>query len=105
MIEHRYPKGNQLTLRLVAALTTDESQSARGSARGSILVSIYEASGAADFPYIVRGHVVTHRLAESPDVEVRIANGGGGCEDLAAAWRAARAIFEQLEAIQLGGAA
>lgn len=104
MIEHRYPEGNQLTLRLIAAISSHEDQ----LQPGCVVVSIYEQSGhasTADRPYFVRGHVVMFD-ARQPDatershgiVEGRFANHGGGVATLDYAWAAARAMAEQLEA-------
>lgn len=98
MIEHRYPKGNRLTLTLLESLgsSPDPAQI------GAVLVSIYEQSGCLDCkaPYFVRGHVVTCVWAEpqARGFEGRIAHVGAAFHTLDAARAAARELLVQLDA-------
>lgn len=100
--EHRYPEGNQLTLRLVGAITP---QGYTGEPAGWVVVSIYEQSGHTTVaqPYLVRGHVVTFTVGDPEwsrqygHVQGRLAHHGTTTDSLEQAWDLARRMAASLQ--------
>lgn len=93
MIEHKYPDGNQLTLRLRGALTEGKD-----GAPGSVLVSVYYCTqGVLQPAWLVRGYVVSHRVLDA--CNTRVVYDDLFATNEAEAWEVARKLFKLLAPI------